>query len=84
MAGGDKPLDAVVLDTKVAEQGDSLFPTEGGLAGFQGKVVLSGYVANTFPADFQVSTEIHVSARDKAHVKDFDVEKQYKLTIEEV
>lgn len=84
MASGDKPLDAVVVDASFSEQGPTLFPTEGGMPGFQGKVVLSGYVANTYPTDFQVSAEIHISARDKSHVKDFDVEKQYKLTIEEV
>lgn len=84
MASGDKLLDAVVLDAKQVDQGSDLFPAEGGLGGFQGRVVLSGYVANAFPNDLQVSAEIHVSARDKAHVKDFDVEKQYKLTIEEV
>jgi hypothetical protein len=83
MASGDKPVNAVVLEATTAEQGQDLFAAQSGFPS-QGKVVLFGYVPGTAPTDLYVRAEVQISARNEAQVADFDVEKQYKLTIEEV
>lgn len=82
MASGDKLIDALSLDPKTASQGTDLFsPTLSGYT-FQGLLKLAGTTSGTPP--LSVAAEVKMASTTEAGVPDFDVEKQYKLTIEEV
>lgn len=82
MASGDKPVDAVTLATDEADQGTHLFSPDPGGRAFQGNVALSG--ATPGGAAVVIKANVQFFASTEAGVPDFDVEKQYKLTIEEV
>jgi len=81
MASGDKPIDGWVIGPSKSAQGVNLFANS--TYGNQG--VFEGEGTNA-PSGATKSVRISVllSASTQAGVPDFDVEKQYKLTIEEV
>lgn len=82
MASGDKPIDGWVMGSRVSEQGVNLF-TEINPYGNHGIFEGEGTNAPSGATKWARVT-IHMSASSQAGVPDFDVEKQYKLTIEEV
>lgn len=80
MASGDKLIDGLLFDPKDASQGADLFPVYGPMGA---QCVLVGNNVNT-ATTMRFDVELKVAATTEAGVPDFDVEKQYKLTIEEV
>lgn len=82
MASGDKPIDGWVMGPLAAEQGVGLF-TESSPFSNQGVFQGEGVNAPSGATKWARVT-VHMAASSQAGVPDFDVEKQYKLTIEEV
>lgn len=79
MASGDKLLDETPADCRKVEQGTQLFSPNLSGGGYQGVFVFYGTVGSTV---FQ--TTVQADGYSESAIPDFDVEKQYKLTIEEV
>lgn len=79
MASGDKLIDQLAVDCRKTEQGNDLFSPHISAGGNQG---VFGFYGSVGTVVFQAT--IQAEGYNEADVPDFDVEKQYKLTIEEV
>ena len=80
MASGDKLIDGLVFDPASANQGSSIVPN----APYNAQGVVAGEGTKGSPTNFWCRVKVEVAAVSESGVPDFDVEKQYKLTIEEV